>query len=147
MTRLKAEYYFFMLIVGIGLGATIGGLLELFGIHAFDYVSGMLGRKGLLALTVGFCVLVAAFAVTETEGAFPKTFWSWLKLIALILFVSLLYFGGCLREARSHPRSQTHHAWPNKPAAGNAPSALQFAVINLLPGVPEPGCQFVAPRP
>lgn len=85
---------------------TICGFLELVGIHAFDLILNTLGRVGIIAIGVAFCLLIAISSVFSEDGfdmAIPKSVWGWIKLVALILLLTTLWFSGCLARPRYYP--------------------------------------------
>ena len=89
---------------GVFLGAlvfalvcAVCGLLELVGIRAFALILNALGRVGIITIAVAFCLLVAVSSVFSEDGMgmdIPKSVWGWIKLVALILILTALWFSG-----------------------------------------------------
>ena len=97
--RLYTEAGVFLGALVFALVCTVCGLLELFGIHAFDLLLKALGRVGIIAILVAFCLLVAVASVFSEDGLawdIPKSVWGWVKLIALVLVLTALWFIGSL---------------------------------------------------
>ena len=81
----------------------VSGLLELVGVRAFDLILNAIGRVGIIAIALAFCLLIAVSSAFSEDGLsmdIPKSIWGWVKLLALILLLTALWFGGCLARPR-----------------------------------------------